>query len=80
AQRTEDPTQKKLDDARRRGSVAVSRELNTWLMLTVGAIVLGMMAPTFMNDIRLALMPYMAAPDLIVVDPANAGQQLYETF
>ncbi len=80
AQKTEDPTQKKLDDGRRRGQVAVSRELNTWLMLTVGALVLGMMAPTFMTDIRLALIPYLSTPDLIRVDPANAGQQLYETF
>ncbi len=80
AQKTEDPTQKKLDDGRRRGQVAVSRELNTWLMLTIGAIVLGMMAPTFMNDIRLALVPYLSTPDLILIDPANAGQQLFDTF
>lgn len=79
AQKTEDPTQKKLDDGRRRGQVAVSRELNTWLMLTVGTLVLGMMAPTFMNDIRLALIPYLSTPDLIRIDPANAGQQLFET-
>ncbi len=79
AQKTEDPTQKKLDDGRRRGQVAVSRELNTWLMLTVGTIVLGMMAPSFMNDIRLALLPYLASPDLIAVDPASAGQKMLES-
>ncbi len=37
--KTEEPTVKKLTDAKERGSVAVSREVNTWMLLMAGAIV-----------------------------------------
>ncbi|MFZ4071719.1 MAG: EscU/YscU/HrcU family type III secretion system export apparatus switch protein [Caulobacterales bacterium] len=38
--KTEDATQKKLDDAREKGDVIYSMEATTWLMLAVGALVL----------------------------------------
>ena len=80
AQKTEEPTQKKLEKARQRGQVAVSREVNTWLMLLVGTLVIGMMAPAFMNDIRMAVMPYVESPHLIAIDPASAKQLLLDTL
>jgi flagellar biosynthetic protein FlhB len=40
AERTEDPTQKKLDDAHKRGDVAKSQEVNTWFVLGAAALVL----------------------------------------
>jgi len=33
---TEDPTQKRLDDALERGDVAKSQEINTWFMMAGG--------------------------------------------
>lgn len=45
AQRTEDPTPKKLEEARKRGQVPMSRETNTWLMLLVATIVIVAMGP-----------------------------------
>ncbi|MCB1876002.1 MAG: flagellar type III secretion system protein FlhB [Chromatiales bacterium] len=36
-ERTEEPTQKKRDDARKKGQVARSRELNTWIMMLASA-------------------------------------------
>ena len=32
-ERTEDPTQKRLDDAQAKGDVAKSQEVNTWFMI-----------------------------------------------
>src|SRR5512135_3776918 len=40
AERTEDPTQKRLDDADDRGDVAKSQEVNTWFMISGAALVL----------------------------------------
>src|SRR5580698_7763526 len=40
AERTEDPTQKRLDDALERGDVAKSQEVNTWFMIAGAALVL----------------------------------------
>jgi flagellar biosynthetic protein FlhB len=43
--RTEDPSQKKLDDARKRGDVVKSQEVNTWFVLAGSALVIALMAP-----------------------------------
>jgi len=45
AQKTEDPTPKKLEEARKKGQVAVSKEINNWLMLFAGTILVALMAP-----------------------------------
>ena len=36
SQKTEEPTSKKLEDARKKGQVPLSREVNNWLMLLAG--------------------------------------------
>ncbi len=68
AQKTEDPTQKKLDEARSHGQVAISREINTWLMLAVGTLVIAMMLPAMMTQLRVALLPYIESPQLFSLD------------
>src|SRR5258707_12434307 len=40
ADKTEDPTQKRRDDANDRGAVAKSQEINTWLVIAAGTVVL----------------------------------------
>jgi flagellar biosynthesis protein FlhB len=39
-ERSEDPTQKRLDDALERGDVAKSQEVNTWFMIAGATLVL----------------------------------------
>lgn len=39
-ERTEDPTQKRLDEANERGDVAKSQEVNTWFMISSATLVL----------------------------------------
>ncbi|MDE2063422.1 MAG: flagellar biosynthesis protein FlhB [Bradyrhizobium sp.] len=39
-ERTEDPTQKRLDEAQERGDVAKSQEVNTWFMISGATLVL----------------------------------------
>jgi flagellar biosynthetic protein FlhB len=39
-ERTEDPTQKRLDDAHERGDVAKSQEVNTWFMIAGATLVM----------------------------------------
>src|SRR5262249_58742646 len=38
--KTEDPTQKRLDDALERGDVAKSQEINTWFVIAGGTLVI----------------------------------------
>lgn len=45
SQRTEDATPKKLEEARKRGQVPMSKETNTWLMLLISTIVVAAIVP-----------------------------------
>ena len=40
ADKTEDPTQKRLDDAHERGDVVKSQEVNTWFLIAGATLVL----------------------------------------
>ena len=42
--KTEDPTPKRLEEARRKGQVALSREMNSWLMLLAATLLIMTMA------------------------------------
>lgn len=49
-ERTEEPTTKRLDDARRKGQIPRSRELNTLIMLTLGALTFMIIGETMINQ------------------------------
>ncbi len=59
SQKTEDPTQKRLEEARRKGQVAVSRELNNWIMLLAGTILIGTAASPMMSHMQAHLKTYL---------------------
>lgn len=54
--KTQDPTQKRLDDAHARGDVAKSQEVNTWFVIAGGTLVLstfsGSMGGGILNPLR----------------------------
>ena len=67
AQRTEEPTPKRLEEARKKGQVASSREVNTWFMILAGTIVM-MLAPTAMGGFTQVLARFLSQPHDIPVD------------
>ncbi len=69
SQKTEDPTQKRIEEARRKGQVAISRELNNWIMLTAATILIGAMGPSFLANLRDYLSLYLAHAG----DPVTTG-------
>lgn len=71
--KTEDPTPKKLEEARKKGQVPLSREVNNWIMLFAGTIVVLAMGPGMMLDITVLLRTYFErAADL---PPVPGGLQ-----
>lgn len=56
ASKTEDPSAKKLEEARKKGQVAQSRDLNTWVMLLAATLLIGTATPSmfvnFAHDLR----------------------------
>jgi flagellar biosynthetic protein FlhB len=71
SQKTEEPTHKKLDDARNKGQVASSREVNHWFMIGAGALWIGAFGPGIARDIGLSLLKFVEAPDAIPTDPEH---------
>src|SRR6478672_8908044 len=56
SERTEDPTQKRLDEALQRGDVVTSQEVNTWFVLGTATLILmsfsGSMSTGIMTMLR----------------------------
>lgn len=48
--KTEDPTPKKLEEARKKGQVPISREINNWVMISAGTMVVLAMGPGMLKD------------------------------
>jgi len=68
SERTEEPTQRRLDEAREKGQVASSREINHAVMILAATIMALFMAPAAVRDTVATLTPFLAQPDLIVLD------------
>jgi flagellar biosynthetic protein FlhB len=62
SQKTEDPTQKRLDDALKKGQVANSREVTSFLMLVVFAIALVWLVPPMMKETLYNLSGFISKP------------------
>jgi flagellar biosynthesis protein FlhB len=61
-QKTEEPTQRRLDEARGKGQVATSREVNHALMLGAGALLVGLLAPKVAGDLAVDLRRLLERP------------------
>lgn len=59
AQKTEDPTDKKLSQARDKGQVASSQEVKSWMILLAGAGAIIFIAPGMANRVRTLSVPYL---------------------
>lgn len=65
SQKTEEPTPKKLEEARKKGQVALSREVNNWVILLAGTIVVSAIMPSvFVDMLRVLTMYLERAADL----------------
>ncbi len=53
--KTEDPSQKKLEDAHKKGDVAKSQEVTTWFMLVGSGVVFAMLSPWISSQLSQSL-------------------------
>src|ERR1700754_1360650 len=65
--KTEDPTQKRLDQALERGDVVKSQEVNTWFMITAATLVLSSFSGSI-GDLSTPLRNLIANSWMIRVD------------
>src|SRR3979411_3077790 len=68
ANKTEDPTQKRLDDAHDRGDVAKSQEINTWFVISGGTLVLSTFSGSIGSGLQMPLQNLIANSWMIHTD------------
>lgn len=68
ADRSEDPTQKKLDEALERGDVVKSQEVNTWFIIAGATLILLSFSGTMSNGLQASLRGFLANAHDIPVD------------
>jgi flagellar biosynthesis protein FlhB len=71
SQKTEEPTQKRLDEAHNKGQVASSREVNHWFMMFAIAMAVMMFVPSALVQIAHSLVVFLEAPHAMLVDPGG---------
>ena len=70
-EKTEEPTQKKLDDALKRGDVAKSQELNVWFGLAAATLSVSMFGDQAVSSLGRTLTRFLAHPETIAIDGAS---------
>src|SRR5882724_1104733 len=68
ADKTEDPTQKRLDDAHERGDVAKSQEINTWFVISGSTLVLSTFSGSIGGGILVPMRNLIANSWMVQVD------------
>jgi flagellar biosynthetic protein FlhB len=71
--KTEEPTQRKLDDARKKGDVAKSMDIPQWASLAAAFGVLAIAGGWMVRDLAEALAPFIARPHAYEI--SSAGMQ-----
>jgi flagellar biosynthesis protein FlhB len=73
AEHTQDPTQKRLDEAINRGDVARSTEVNTWFMMAGGALMIMIFAGPMAQSLLTSFRGVLANSYQVPTDPAALG-------
>jgi flagellar biosynthetic protein FlhB len=80
SQKTEEPTPKRLEDARKKGQVAISREINNWVMICTGTILIGGFASVILSDLAQHLKSYIEHAHAYPGAPGGLSIVLGESF
>ncbi|MDA0786720.1 MAG: flagellar biosynthesis protein FlhB [Proteobacteria bacterium] len=78
AQKTEEPTAKRLEDARKKGNVVESREITNWFVLLSGAMAIGLFLPSSASMMLRDLRRFIERPHDIAFGQESLGLLLTE--
>jgi flagellar biosynthesis protein FlhB len=70
SEKTEEPTQRRLDDARKKGDVPKSQEVPGWFVLASGLVVIGLMAPAAARSLSSDLSLFLSNAHTMSLEPA----------
>jgi len=80
ASKTEDPSSKKLEDSRKRGQVAQSRDLSTWVMLLAATLLIGFATPSMFSNMTSDLQSFFAHAHDLPLEEGGISIVLKEVF
>jgi flagellar biosynthetic protein FlhB len=80
ASKTEDPSAKKLEDSRKRGQVAQSRDLSTWVMLLAATLLIGVATPSMFSTLSHELQAFFEHAHELPSGSGGIAQVLKEIF
>ena len=80
SQKTEDPSQKKLDDARDKGQVAKSQEVSHWFMLLAFASMIGIFGGSLTRGLSDQITRFLESPHSIRIDRESLGTLVSEVL
>lgn len=72
-EKTEDPTHKRLEQAREKGDVAKSQEVNSWFLMLAVTLVIALFARDMAGSLAEYLRSYLAGAATIPLAPDNLG-------
>ncbi len=78
--KTEEPSHKKLNDAREKGQVVMSRELNSWVILATAALMTAMILGDFTAGLADKLKVFIARPHLFVMDSGGLRELFQDSM
>ena len=80
ASKTEEPTDKKLTEAKRKGNIAQSQEIKHWGVLLAATATLVMLAPMMATNIRKTIYPFIQQPHAVSFDFEHLRLTLWNTI
>ena len=78
ASKTEQPTERKLSEASKRGEIARSQEINHWFVLASGTLAIGMFATTVSQSLAGWMSSYITNATSIAVAPTSLVELMGE--
>jgi flagellar biosynthetic protein FlhB len=78
--KTEEPTQKKLEEARKKGQLVASREINHFFMILALTFFVLTMAPGMARQMTELLTPFIAQPDHFDMSKSGVGSLMSHAF
>lgn len=77
-QKTEQPTQKRLDEAYKKGNVPFSREIGNFMIMLMIALTVSWFAPDLLRNSANLLAPFISEAGTLPADPSALGLLMYK--
>lgn len=76
--KTEEPTDRKLSQAREQGNIPTSQEVKIWASLVGALAIVAMFAPHMAQDVQRLMLPFIEHPHAFPMEQSDVGQLLAE--